>query len=504
MRRGKTETRLLPIQNRTTKPAMFHCYDKKTFWLSLSGMIALAALMKPTSGAGFGAVFLLMLVAAARRSIVLLLYCLVLSNVALMGNSWFFAKGVAFFFLQRTMMVLVGVSLSLRFFGGGRNVSIAPLMWVLPYIFYMILPSAAGWSPAVSFLKIMLFMLVFVAYAGAANAALSARADISPHLRSMMVAAAAFIILGSVALIPFPSISYLNAQDILNDPGLVADIEAGLSVSLYKGMTWHSQTLGPLTAAFCIFLAGDLLFNIRRADKLYIALILLCPVLIYKTSSRTAMAVLIVGLGFIAVLLRSAGYVGTGWKRKAVAVFNLILIVGLVGVLTIPGVREGIVRYALKSDKKDTNTHFSTEQMMSSRQFLIDAEMENWSRSPWIGNGFQVSEDMAHVGRGGLKEFLTAPVEKGVWVSAVLEEGGMIGLVLFCLFWIPAVLSLWKRRCSTTSALLLSFIVMNMAEFTIFSMSGAGGFLWCVLFMLAILDGNRIRQSRMLAQGSPL
>jgi len=77
-----------------------------------------------------------------------------------------------------------------------------------------------------------------------------------------------------------------------------------------------------------------------------------------------------------------------------------------------------------------------TEEMMATRQGLIDRAMYNWRKKPLIGNGFQVSDEMQYEHRKGFADYLSAPIEKGVWISAVLEEGGVIGLSLFCFFWI--------------------------------------------------------------------
>lgn len=202
------------------------------------------------------------------------------------------------------------------------------------------------------------------------------------------------------------------------------------------------------------------------------------------------MAVLICGVAVMVLLFMNSRSIRRTWKSK---VMNVVVLAGafmMLSVLILPGTREGIVRYALKYNK-DENVKFSTEEMISTRQGLIDNAIYNWRKKPWTGNGFQVAERMMYEKREGLSDYLTAPIEKGVWVTAILEEGGIVGLILFCAFWIPAFFSLWAGRFYATAAMLLSFIIMNMAEFIILSMSGGGGFLWSIVFILAILDGKR-------------
>ena len=469
---------------------MFTAYDKRTFWRSLLGFIIAAVLMKATNGAGLIVVAVGALISMASGNIRRMFYCLLVANCALLANSYFFPKGFIFGLTQRGMLAAIGVCLSMKVFGGKSYKVLTPFIWILPYLLYMTIPSAVGWSPIVSFLKITLFTIVFIGYYGVAMMALSTKGDFSRDLRAMVVASSAFFIVGSVLLIPFPGISYMGASDFLNSAHMITSIKAGETVSLFKGMTNHSQMLGPLVSVFCVFLLGDMLFNIRKVDKLYVALILMCPILIYKTSSRGAMAVLICGVLAELFLFQCSRSISRTWKAKIMNVAVAVGIFALFMVVLLPSVRNGIVRYIIKYSKDD-KVEFSTEEMLSTRQRLMDDALYHWRQKPMIGNGFQVSEQMQFETREGLQDYISAPVEKGVWVTAVLEEGGVIGMILFCSFWISATLSLWSGGFYSTAAMLLSFVVLNMAEFTIFSMSGSGGFVWAIIFILAVLDGKR-------------
>ena len=86
------------------------------------------------------------------------------------------------------------------------------------------------------------------------------------------------------------------------------------------------------------------------------------------------------------------------------------------------------------------------ENVLSSRQGLIDHAIKNFHESPWIGNGFQVSEKQKDMRIVSWKQLLAAPIEKGVWVVAVLEEGGIFGMALFCLFLLIAFYCLLSRQ----------------------------------------------------------
>ncbi len=308
-------------------------------------------------------------------------------------------------------------------------------------------------------------------------------------LRSMVLSVAIFFIVGSIALIPFPGISYMSPEDLLNGSD---------GVSLFTGMTWHSQFLGPLIIAFFVFLLADLIFNIRRPDKLYLFLLFCCPYLVYKTSSRTAMGTMIATSLFILWLAMSMRG-SIRWRMKVVNSFVLIGVCLVAIGVCVPQVRQGVVKYVLKKySGVSENAKINTDDVMSTRQFLIDAELANWRKKMMIGNGFQVSEAMQYQGRGSVLSYLSAPIEKGVWVTAILEEGGIVGMILFCMFWLPALIVLKTKGGYVTASLLCAMLVSNLGEFSFFSMSSEGGMFWALVFCGATLDGFRIKNDQML------
>jgi len=469
-------------------------YNIKTFWRSFWGILAVAALMKASGGAGFVAVAFFALLAMLKGDVKMMLYGMIVANCALLGNQWFFPKDLTFALSHRVLMVVLGVCLAARVFGGRNFTVLSPFALIVPFLTYMIVPSINGWAPGVSILKILLFMLVFIAYVGMAKTALLSRNSEVREFRAMIIASIAFYVFGSAVLLAFPGIGYMGQEEMLTDPRFVEDIAAGKIVSLYKGMTWHSQALGPLISIFCLFLIGDMLFNVRRSDKLYLIMIVICPFLVYKTSSRTAMSVLLCGIATMLFMFNASRIILSSWKSRVMSISMFVAIVLVVVFSAVPSMREGAVRYALKWASVDSTTHLEMRDVMASRQGLMDHALYNWRQKPLLGNGFQVSDIMQYEKRQNLADYLSAPIEKGVWVTAVLEEGGVIGLILFCLFWIPAVLALWSNGYCATSAMLLSFVIMNMAEFTMFSMSGVGGFIWAIIFLMAILEGKQKEQ----------
>lgn len=464
-------------------------YDKKVLLNSLFGLLIMMGLMKATGGWGFAVIVPLSLYAMITNNIRALFYWLLVSNCMLMGNHTLMPKDLVFAFCQRGMMVILGCCLMAKAAGGRTPRQLSPIFSIFAYITYMILPSLFGWAPMVSILKLILFVTVFFAYIGTAKQCLGMSPCELPKIRATILATACFFLIGSVVLIPFTSLSYMSAEELLRNPDIV---------SLFKGMTWHSQTLGPLVATLFVFLMGDLLFNIRKPDKLYIVLILICPFLVYKTSSRTGMGTMLAGLMFLALMFINARNIRSNWKSRVASWLLAICVVGSAATAMVPSVRLRVVQFILKQEKSSVtyDTEIESETVLSTRQFLMDEAMYNWQQSPVIGNGFQVSRNMVGAKRDSLMSYLSAPIEKGVWVTAILEEGGVIGMILFVMFWLPTTIVLWKREVYVAAGLLLANVVCNLAEFCMFSMSSEGGFVWGVFFAAVIVDGFRIKMQR--------
>jgi hypothetical protein len=201
------------------------------------------------------------------------------------------------------------------------------------------------------------------------------------------------------------------------------------------------------------------------------------------------------GLFFVTLVFMRARGVGAKWKGKALSALFLIGMLGGIAFMATPSVRQSAMQFIFKTRGAEIAKESQTyENLVSSRQGLIDHAMENFHESPWIGNGFQVSELQKGMRIDSWQQLLSAPIEKGVWVVAVLEEGGVFGMVLFCLFLLIAFYCLLSRQAFIGSAVLFVFIVSNLGEFTFFSMSYMGGVFWAMVFLGVAMDVMRLRQ----------
>ena len=163
-----------------------------------------------------------------------------------------------------------------------------------------------------------------------------------------------------------------------------------------------------------------------------------------------------------------------------------------------PSLRQSAVQFIFKTRGAEVAKESQTfENLVSSRQGLVDHALANFHESPWIGNGFQVSSAQKDLKIYSWKQLLSAPIEKGVWVVAVLEEGGVFGMILFALFLLIAFYGLLTRHAFIGAAVLFVFIISNFGEFTFFSMSSTGGLLWSMVFLGVAMDAARLRQERL-------
>lgn len=463
---------------------MVNEYDKKYLLGRLLVLLAIVAVMYFTNGIGFALVVPLLLFSFATKNEEDLLFYLILTGTMVVGNSNIMPKTAVFFVLQRGIMMFLALALSIRALGHRISPVLRALLPLCFYLIFMFLSSSVGWCPGVSYLKLLLFGLCFFAYYGVSSCLVSSsRVDVC-KVRSILLVFAIFYIIGSVALIPFPDISQLKGEEYLDL------VRSGAYVtSLFTGMTNQSQCLGPIVAALTCLLLGDLVFGVRRLDKLYLILLLCAPYLIYKTSSRTALGTFFAGIFCVLFFFVRAHGVGSRWRSKVVTSFICLGALGAGMLLSLPSVRQGTMNFVMKWGGDQVRaSELTIENIYATRQGKIDEALYHFKKSPIIGNGFQVSEAMQGQGRSGLRTVLSAPVEKGVWVFAVLEEGGVVGMSLFLFFVIVALRGMVRQRAYIGASFFITFLVSNMGEFSFFSMSYIGGFMWAMLSLGLVLD----------------
>ena len=464
-------------------------YNPKSVIKQLAWLGALLIVCMASQGIGFFVMIPVMAMAVVGRKYDKLFYVLLLCSAAPTMNGFFMPQGLMFILAQKIVMLGAGVVL-LFYLGGARGVrQMHAVLWIFPYLIYMLVISQVGWAPIISNMKMLLYVITFMAFYSSATNLAGERVG-ARSLREHVLCLAIFFIIGSVLVYPFPGIAYHGRED---DIRAMLDVTSG-AVVLFKGMTKHSQAMGPMMAMLITLLFADLTFTLQKADKLYLTLLLIAPVLLYKTSSRTAMGSMFAGVGFVLLMAMRARAGKARWRYKTINFMILFVVIGSVFVAASPERRQAVAKFVTKNYGGDYT--LTSENIMGSRQEVLDRALYNWREKPMTGNGFQVSEEMGNRKCDGLKDILTAPVEKSTWTYAILEEGGILGMILFCIFLLASIGTMVATRAYTGAALLFTFVIINLGEFGMFAMSMEGGFFWGLVFTGLVFDVKRLKEER--------
>lgn len=466
-------------------------YDAQSLIWSIVAFLGLCLAMKLTGGSGFVLILPFILVGFSRNKVEVLLYCLMVTTLLTITNMYIAPKDVVFSILNRMIYVVVGGVMGFQLISQRRTKITTPLLSLFPFIVYMAIVSSVGWNPMISYMKLILFVITFLAFYSVSNAVTMNMRVSSPKIRGMFLALSCIVIFGSVCLIPFPGIGMMNVTQFFLAHGYYPE------GTLFMGITMQSQALGPTVAVLSVVLLADLFFSVRRWNLLYVLLLICASVLIYKTASRTAMGTFLAGIAFVGFIFMCSKGVGRRWKSRVFGMFLLIVMLAGFAFFLTPTMRSAALRFVYKTHGSEVvESERGVDRIVASRQGLLDNAMNNFWESPWVGHGFQVSESMAGREVSSWRQLISAPIEKGVWVSAVLEEGGIFGMMLFVMFILISFVLLLSRHAFMGCVALFVMLVSNLGEFTFFSMSAMGGIFWIVIFIALIMDAQRLAERR--------
>ena len=180
------------------------------------------------------------------------------------GNRQLIISNVLSVTTMRATLMLLTLALVTKLAGNNRESRLITPFWgIMFYLFWECIVSAQGFSPGVSYLKLLLFFSVFLAMFGVANTVNRSTRTNAMILRSAILAIISIVIIGSTLIIPIPSLSLMTEKAALEA------MLSGESVSLFQGMTTHSQVMGPMAAIMGTLVFADLAFSIKKWDKFY-------------------------------------------------------------------------------------------------------------------------------------------------------------------------------------------------------------------------------------------
>jgi hypothetical protein len=197
-----------------------------------------------------------------------------------------------------------------------------------------------------------------------------------------------------------------------------SSIDAGVGVTLYRGLTGNPNMLGMLASmglpyAVWRFYSAGRPGAPRRAYFVSVGLLIALVLIELRSMSRASF--LVVGCILILYLLAQQK------RRQAIYVLAIIM-VAVAAVLAAPdSIHDNFWRFALKGNP---NT-----DILFSRRSLWEVSYEQALKGGWFGGGYGVTIGETGFG-GGLTAFGYGR-EKGNTQLAITEELGLIGLALY-------------------------------------------------------------------------
>jgi hypothetical protein len=406
-------------------------------------------------------------------------------------NPVLFDKTTAFYMSTRISLLVLAIGLGMKS-GQQRVRFLSPFSYLYAYMAYIMVTSAWGWAPVISELKAILFLVFILALLKGVAVVVQTGVDIR-LIRAGMLAISCFFILGSIMVIPFPNIGWSLIFIRMETWG--AEVDVTTLKGLFNGLTWHPQTLGPMLAMLNAFLLSDYLCSFKRRNWLYRSLLAGIPVLVYMSSSRTAFFAYLISLFSVVFFFRKEHLVVRSKRQR---VFNRFVLLAFLSVFVLSIYSRAFVQLdaflrKTREVEKLEDGLSRTESLTASRMGLIEEGIANFMEKPLIGNGFQVSKLMKGYNLFEHGFIFTAPIEKGVLLVMILEEGGLLGAILFLSFLVSLYVTYTRLAFTCFLSTFTVFLGLNSGEAAFFSTSGGGGILWMICFCAMLMDIHRHR-----------
>ena len=372
------------------------------------------------------------------------------------------------------VMILTGTGFS------GRVREKLPIAWLFAYCAVACISSIDGWMPFISYLKIAQFILFLIGLLFITRILQQSDEGLY-QLRCVFMAMAIIFLWGSIFSRFIPSLGYSMTVEKLAAYGIEVtgeEVAASEGMRLFNGMTHHSQMLAPTVAIMAAWVLCDMLLVERRFTFLHSVVLAAAPILLYISRSRGGL------LDIVAVML-TAIFVCVPRAKLAVAVKSRLMqllflaAVALVAIGIVGQIRnQTLSKWLRKTDDVGGDTRSLKEAFTGSRQFLIEYNLNDFKLNPLFGKGFQVMRGMEQAYRAKLITWYSASVEKGVTPYVILGETGLVGTGVFLIFMCVFYGTCLKRRYLALLTLFTCMLVTNLADSTLFSPGGMGGFLW--------------------------
>jgi len=257
---------------------------------------------------------------------------------------------------------------------------------------------------------------------------------------------------------------------------LVRDIGYARDGEGFQGILSHPQTFAVFLAPMLCWMLGQYLFVRRRLSLLGLTLLTVVAGLIVLTRARTAVVAVVFSLVAVFVFSRRYRPLLTGVLRKPLGFALMFVVLGGLASIAPNRIFED---FLLKGSDAQT----IGDAYQHSRGFLIVGALESFYSHPFVGIGFGVTfEEYFNPVYDSLTGLpISAATEKSLLPIVLLEELGVIGLILF----VPVLYYLLRITVSCDALapllLVLGCLMVNIGEAVLFSIAGLGLYLWLLI-----------------------
>ena len=256
----------------------------------------------------------------------------------------------------------------------------------------------------------------------------------------------------------------------------------GQNRELFRGAFLHPNSVGIIVIPFLmVFIYMPIIYKRRKYKKFYYpSMITLSLLLIYLSKARgSAIAFM------IAILITIIIAIFSGGMRKEIKFIVkenfYILFVFIVTVLVAISISGNMFsQFIVKGTDLDPSD--LTNVFLASRGSFIFMSIQNFLSNPFFGIGFGVPTiiDFTKISYDPIFNIpISAPVEKAFFFSALIEEFGIVGSIIFIIFYYKMTLIIFKNINSFFFLVIyFSILTLSIFEYYFFSMGTLGSFNW--------------------------
>jgi hypothetical protein len=260
-----------------------------------------------------------------------------------------------------------------------------------------------------------------------------------------------------------------------------------------QGMFSHPQSAGVFYVPFAAwFITRIFLERWAVLPRWVIALAVLFAGMIVASGARTAMLATFVSVGLALLIFLIKGRTSPANRTRGQVIGFSMAMLGLaLGILFSGVLNEEIESIVYKGGEGEGSL---TEAFQSARGAGVAMHIENFLDAPLTGHGFGVYREGVRKVTRFMGIPISASAEKGIVFTAVLEEVGAIGGLLFYGLLISIIAAAARGNTPGVLAMVIGTIAVNFGEAIFFATGGMGLFMWTVIgFGLARARVDRFR-----------